>query len=130
MCWLGCLLRQGELGRFAQILPPGRRAAIATGCPGERMYCAFLRDFNSDDIDPIQEFFADFGVGVLHCVGVLHVVCCLETVSQVKSLIQLSFARLSFKPRSETIQGLLISVIQHKLDCVAALREAESVCIR
>jgi hypothetical protein len=29
------------------------------------VYCAFLRDFNSDDIDPSQKLFADFGIGWL-----------------------------------------------------------------
>ena len=62
--------------------------------------------------------------------GVCVCVCCLVTVSQVKSLIQLSYTGFSLKLSGEAIQGLLVSVVQHKLDCITTAFESESIRIR
>ena len=59
------LLGQGEFRSIAQILPPWRLSTVATVCPCENMYCAFLRYPNLYDIDPLKELFADFGIGWL-----------------------------------------------------------------
>jgi len=60
------LVREGaEFRSLAHILPPTRRTAVPTRGPGENVYRPCPSNFDLDDIDPLQELFADFGVGRL-----------------------------------------------------------------
>ncbi len=60
------LVREGaEFRSLAHILPPKRRATVAPRGPGENVYRPCPSNFDLDDIGPLQELFADFGVGWL-----------------------------------------------------------------
>ena len=54
-----------EFRSLAHILPPTRRTAVPTRGPGENVYRPCPSNFDLDDIDPLQELFADFRIGRL-----------------------------------------------------------------